>query len=101
MNPTLLLSTSAPPTNNPLSSFLFLGLMLGVFYFLLIRPQRRRARAQQQLVSELQLGDRVQSIGGIQGIIKALDEDSVLIEVEQGRIRLARRAIASKIEPKA
>lgn len=66
------------------------------FYFLLIRPQRKRARQQQELVTNLQLGDRVQTIGGIMGQVRSLEEDSVVIELEYGSIRIAKRAIASK-----
>jgi preprotein translocase subunit YajC len=81
-------------------SLVFLAVMLAVFYFLILRPQRNRMKAQQQLSSSLSLGDRVQTIGGIQGVVRALDDDSVVIEVEQGRIRVARRAIANKLAPR-
>jgi preprotein translocase subunit YajC len=49
----------------------------------------------------LQLGDRVQTIGGIQGVVRALDDDAVVIEVEQGRLRVVRRAIANRVTDKA
>lgn len=91
-------TTTPTRTGGSTTSFLFLGVMLAVFYFLILRPQRRRTRAQQNLTSSLEVGDRIQTIGGIRGVIRALDDDSVLIEVEQGKIRLARRAIASKID---
>jgi preprotein translocase subunit YajC len=81
-------------------SLVFLAVMLAVFYFLILRPQRNRMKAQQQLSSSLSLGDRVQTIGGIHGVVRALDDDSVVIEVEQGRIRVARRAIANKLAPR-
>ena len=87
------------PAGNPMGSFIFLGLMVVVFWMFIIRPQRARARNQQQLASNLELGDRVQTIGGVRGIVRSLDDDSVVIEVEQGRLRVARRAIASR-EPK-
>ena len=74
--------------------------MLAVFYFLILRPQRARMRAQQSLSASLAVGDRVQTIGGIQGVVRTLDDDTAVIEVEQGRIRVARRAISSKLEPK-
>jgi preprotein translocase subunit YajC len=69
-----------------------------LLYFLIIRPQRNRTKAQQSLTASLEVGDRVQTIGGIRGVIRALDDDSVVLEVEQGKIRLARRAVASKID---
>ncbi len=75
--------------------------MVAVFYLLILRPQRKRMRAQQELTSTLQLGDRVQTIGGIQGVIRALDDDAVVIEVEQGRLRVVRRAIANRVTDKA
>lgn len=73
---------------------------MAVFYLLILRPQRKRMKAQQELTSALELGDRVQTIGGIQGVIRALDDDSVVIEVEQGRIKVVRRAIANKLQDK-
>ncbi len=75
--------------------------MVAVFYLLILRPQRRRMKAQQELTTSLELGDRVQTIGGIQGLIRALDDETVVVEVEQGRLRVARRAIASKLTDKA
>lgn len=70
----------------------------GLFYFLMIRPQRSRMKRHQQLMSELQVGDEVQTIGGIYGRIEHLDEDSAVLGIEGGgRIRVARRALAAKI----
>jgi len=74
--------------------------MVAVFYLLILRPQRKRMRAQQELTSTLQLGDKVQTIGGIQGVIRALDDDAVVIEVEQGRLRIVRKAIANRVADK-
>lgn len=96
--PVLILQTTAPQSGSSLTSFLFLAVMLVVFYFLILRPQRARARAQQNLASSLEVGDRIQTIGGIRGVVRSLDDDSVVIEVEQGKIRLARRAVANKID---
>lgn len=79
------------------SSLVFLGAMVAVFYFLILRPQRTRMRQQQSLQSELARGDRVQTIGGIQGRVVEIDSDSVVLEVESGRIRVVRRAIAARL----
>lgn len=99
MSPLLL--TTTPPASSGYSSLIFLGVMVAVFYVLILRPQRKRMRAQQELTAALSLGDKVQTIGGIQGVIRALDDDAVVIEVEQGRLRVVRRAIASRIVDKA
>jgi len=98
VNPGVMLATTAPAASSPVSSFVFLGVMVVIFYFLILRPQRTRVKKQQQVTASLELGDRVQTIGGIQGVIRALDDDSVLLEVEQGKIRFTRRAIANKID---
>lgn len=69
----------------------------GLFYFLMIRPQRTRMRRHQALMSELQVGDEVQTIGGIYGRIEHLDDDSAVLGIEGGgRLRVARRALAAK-----
>jgi preprotein translocase subunit YajC len=84
-------------TGSPYSSLIFLVLMVAVFYFLIIRPQRRRVKAQQELASSLQIGHEVRTIGGIHGRVISLDEDSVVLQVEEGRLRVARRAIGSRV----
>lgn len=82
---------------SPYSSLIFLALMIGVFYFLIIRPQRRRAKAQQELSSSLTVGQEVRTIGGIHGTVISVDDDSVVLRVEEGRLRVARRAIGSRV----
>lgn len=85
-----------------MTTLIFLGLMIAVFYFFIIRPQRQRQKAQQELSASLEIGDDVRTIGGIHGRILTIDEESVLLEVEQGQIRIARRAVGAKAgEPDA
>ena len=74
-----------------------LGLMVLVFYFLLIRPQQRRARAQRTLVEELGVGDDIVTVGGMFGTIRSLDDESVTVEVSPGtQIRMLKSAILRK-----
>ena len=82
-------------------SLIFLGLMIGVFYFLIIRPQRNRAKAQKELSSSLEVGNEIRTIGGIHGRVLSLDDDSVLIAVEEGRLRVSRRAIGTRVGEEA
>ena len=78
---------------------IFLVLIFGVFYFLLIRPQRKKQKEHQQLVQELQRGDKVITAGGIFGVIESISEDSVVIKVESGTtIRVAKGSVALKRE---
>jgi preprotein translocase subunit YajC len=74
-------------------------LMLVGFYFLLIRPQRSRQRAQQALLSALEVGDEVMTTGGIFGTIVEIDEDEGVLTVEIApgtRIRMLRNGIAQR-----
>jgi preprotein translocase subunit YajC len=78
-------------------SLIFLALMIGVFYFLIIRPQRSRTKKQKNLSESLMIGHEVRTIGGIHGTVVSLDDDSVVITVEDGRLRISRRAIGSRV----
>ena len=74
-----------------------LGLMVVIFYFLLIRPQQRRARAQRDLVQSIDVGDDVITVGGMFGTVSALDDESVTVEVAPGtQIRMLKSAIMRK-----
>jgi len=85
-------------TGSPWTSLVFLALLIGMFYFLLIRPQRVRAKQQRELAAALEVGDKVQTYGGVHGVVVGLDDDSVVIGLEEGRMRISRRAIAGKLE---
>lgn len=78
-------------------SLIFLALMIGVFYFLIIRPQRNRAKKQKDLSQSLEIGHEVRTIGGIHGTVVSLNDDSVDLTVEEGRLRVSRRAIGSRV----
>src|SRR6266571_389255 len=104
MNPALLVgvvATASSTTNtNPLVTFLPLILIGVVFYFLLIRPQQRRARAQRELIQSVDVGDEVVTIGGIFGTVRAVDDDAISVEVSPGTtLRFVRSAIARKLTP--
>ncbi len=72
----------------------FLVVIFGVFYFLMIRPQRKRQKDHQQLMQGLKRGDQVVTAGGIYGQIDAMDEESVVLKVESGAtIRVARNSV--------
>lgn len=74
-----------------------LVLMVAIFYFLLIRPQQRRARQQRDLVQSLDVGDEVVTIGGMFGRIMDMDGESVTLDVGSGtRIRFLKQAVARK-----
>lgn len=81
---------------NALVAFLPLLLMGGVFYFLLIRPQQRRAKAQRALLGSVEVGDEIVTTAGVFGTVTAIDEvdDVVTVEIAPGtRVRMVRAGI--------
>jgi preprotein translocase subunit YajC len=75
--------------------------MLIFMYFLLIRPQRAKQRAAQDMLAALKPGDEVITIGGIYGDVVEVEEDKVVLEIaEDVHIEVTRRAIAN-IVPEA
>jgi preprotein translocase subunit YajC len=69
--------------------------IFALFYFVMIRPQRKRQKEHQQMMEGLQKGDKVITAGGIYGTIDSLSEDSVIIKVEGGTtMRVARGSVA-------
>ena len=95
----ILAQEAAAGGGSPLGLILPLVLFVGIFYFLILRPQRQRMKQQQNLMSSIGLGDEVRTIGGIIGRIVSMDDENVVLEVEEGRMKVARRAIASKTTP--
>ncbi|MBC8545586.1 preprotein translocase subunit YajC [Clostridiaceae bacterium NSJ-31] len=85
----------------PYSSLIMLVLMFVVFYFILIRPQKKREKETAKMRSNLEIGDEVVTIGGIVGIVVSLKEDTVVIETgsDRSKIRFLRAAIQQNNTP--
>jgi len=66
---------------NKYGYWIYIAVFVGIFYFTLILPQRRRQKRQRALIESLNVGDKVITIGGIFGTVKRLLEDKVLITV--------------------
>ena len=87
-----------------ISTLLPLVLIMAVFWFLLIRPQQKRAKEHQEMVKNLKRGDNVVTSGGIYGkITKVVNENEIMLEIADGvRMKMQRNAIAalvSKTQP--
>jgi preprotein translocase subunit YajC len=81
-----------------LPQFLFLGLLIGVFYFMLIRPQKKRAEQHRNLIDSVSVGDEIVTIGGLHGRVTRIDEDDLEIEAAPGtKLRFVKSAIARKV----
>ena len=76
---------------------IMLVLIIGMFYFLMIRPMRQREKKHDELVQELKRGDMVITAGGVYGQVERIDEDSVVLKVESGAtIRVTKGGIINR-----
>ena len=76
-------------------------LVMGVMYLLVMRPQMKKQKETQKMLSELKPGDDVVTTGGVIGRISGIKEDVVFLQVqEQVRMRVLRSAIAGRYTPK-
>jgi len=80
-----------------IAPILFLVLIFAAMYFLMIKPQRKRQKEQQELVQELRRGEKVVTTGGIYGQIENISQDTVVLRIESGAtMKVARISIAGK-----
>jgi len=82
-----------------MSGLLIIALLFALFWFMLIRPQRSRAREQQELIRSLEPGDEIVTTGGLYGVITQVDGDVLHVEIADGLVvRTARSAVAGIVE---
>lgn len=78
--------------------FIPLILMFVIFYFLLIRPQQKKAKEHQAMVSALKKGDKVITASGIYGVITKVEDNDVHVEIaENVRVKMIRANVAGKL----
>ena len=75
--------------------------MFALLWLFLIRPQRARAQAHRELVTKVNVGDEILTVGGLYGTVFEIDEDDdLMLEIAPGtRVRIARRAVAAVVPP--
>lgn len=78
--------------------FLPFILVFAVFYFLLIRPQQKKAKEHQEMINNLKKGMRIITSGGIHGIIQSIDDTTIGLEIaEKVKIKVSRGNVAALI----
>lgn len=90
-------ATAAGPTSM-LPTLLMIAVMIGVMYFLLIRPENKKKKAAEEMRSSLKVGDEITTIGGIVGTVCAVKDKTVVLETGADRVRVefTKWAISSK-----
>lgn len=75
-------------------------LLLGLMWFLLIRPQQARLRKQRELIASIEVGDVVLTAGGMIGTVRVLTDDELRLEVSPGvELRVVRAAVTRRLAP--
>ena len=92
-------SVAGSLTESPLFGMIPFVLIFVVFYFLLIRPQQKKQKTLQQMIQNLQKGDKVITSGGVHGTIFKMGESVLTLEVaEKVRIQVDRQQVARVVE---
>ena len=83
-----LTETTGMAGGNMTTTIIMLVAMLGIFYFMLIRPENKRKKEAEELRSSLKNGDKITTIGGITGTVVDVKEDKFVIETGADRVRI-------------
>jgi preprotein translocase subunit YajC len=104
MNATLfsLLQTSGAAgssTAGLLTSIIPFALVILIFYFLIIRPQNKKQKETEKMLKALKKGDKVVSIGGINGVIQSVKESTVIVKIDENcKVEFSRSAISTVVD---
>ncbi len=98
-NPILLEGTATAGTQSPLFLIVYLVVIFGAMYFLLIRPQKKKQKEEKKMRENLQIGDEIITIGGIHGRVISLKEDTIVVESlsDHSKLTFSRWALQSNL----
>jgi preprotein translocase subunit YajC len=83
------------------STLIMFGAIFLIFYFMIIRPQQKRSKERDKMLSNLEKGDKVVTSGGIHGIVAGLEEKTALLQVADNmKIKVERSAITTVLAKK-
>ena len=84
----LFLDATQDPGGSMISTIVMLVVMLGVFYFMLIRPENKRKKEADKMRAAVKVGDEIITIGGIVGTVVNVKEDRIVLETSADRVRI-------------
>jgi len=89
-------------TGSLLTSFLPFLIIIAIFYLLIIRPQNKKRKETETMLSALKKGDKVVTIGGLHGTIQSVDETTVIIKADDNvKLKFLRSAVSSVVQQSA
>ena len=78
--------------------FIMIG-FIAIFYFLLLRPQKKQQRERQNMLDAIKKGDKIQTNGGLLGVVTAVDKTEITLRIApEVRVKLARGAVAAVLK---
>ena len=96
-------ATAAAAGGSLISAFALPIIMIAVLYFIMIRPQRKKDKLVKEMLSQLTVGDKILTIGGIHGKITSIKDDKLIIESGTGadvsHIKIEKWAVKEVIKP--
>lgn len=82
-------------------NLVLIGGIIIIFYFFMIRPQQKKQKDQKKFLSEIKKGDMAVTMGGIHGKVAAIEDDTVLLEVDKGtKIKVEKSSISLEASKK-
>jgi preprotein translocase subunit YajC len=82
-----------------ISTIIMFGAIFAIFYFMIIRPQQKRSKEREKLLSNIEKGDKIITSGGVHATIVGLEEKTVLVEIAPNvKIKVERSAIGSVVK---
>lgn len=82
-----------------ISTLIMFGAIFAIFYFMIIRPQQKRAKEREKLLSNIEKGDKIITSGGVHATIVGIEEKTVLIEIAPNvKVKIERSAIGSVVK---
>jgi preprotein translocase subunit YajC len=99
-----LLAMAPPPDGSAggggslFSTLIMFALIIGIFYFLILRPQQKRQKDRQKMLDAVKKGDKVVTSGGLHGTVAGLDEKSLLLQVADNvKLKFERSAVTAVV----
>lgn len=86
------------PTDSLISTLIMFALIIGIFYFMILRPQQKRQKERQKMLDAVKKGDKVVTAGGLHGTVAGIDEKTVLLQVaENVKMKFDRSAVSAVV----
>jgi len=86
------------PEGSLISTLIMFAMIIAIFYFLILRPQQKRAKEREKMLGAVKKGDKVVTAGGIHGTVAGVDEKTILVQIADNvKVKLDRTGISQVV----